>query len=343
MGVRHARRILAGFVVAWASALMLVVPGAATAAGTEVAFPMTTGWHVSNIANDGFPTDPNWYLPTSNEWSDWDVHDSPFGSPGGCLFPAKNTNWPINSRLFLVKAVTLPANATHLQFSGTIDNDVEHLWVNGHDVYQVFSGNCVTNNIHVTVPDAYLTTGGTPNVIAVQAHDYGAETFFGMDATYDLGATATPAQVTLISATPTAGGATVRGLVTGAPGQASITFSSKAACNDGGHTSVGTASVTIPAGGSAYFNAVASVSTGHLVANAGADDSNCIPVGLNNTSWPNAAPLTGSTTGFISTPGESRWYKFTPGTDAQVTLALSNLPANYDLAFFKDIGKAFPT
>ncbi len=67
-----------------------------------------------------------------------------------------------------------------------------------------------------------------------------------------------------------------------------------------------------------------------------------------NTSWTNAEqiPLDGNGNGgvtneAINISGESRWYKFnvTPGGTVQVDL--SNLPANYDLALFTDIGQAY--
>ena len=52
-----------------------------------------------------------------------------------------------------------------------------------------------------------------------------------------------------------------------------------------------------------------------------------------------AAPATARD--FIDAPGKARWYKFaiTPGQRIQVEL--SGLPADYDLAVFKDIGQAF--
>ncbi|MCW2976635.1 MAG: hypothetical protein JWM06_1916, partial [Actinomycetia bacterium] len=66
-----------------------------------------------------------------------------------------------------------------------------------------------------------------------------------------------------------------------------------------------------------------------------------------NDSWSNALPISldgngnGGATGAIKLSGQARWYKVdvTPGGDLQVDL--SNLPANYDLAVFSDIGQAF--
>lgn len=72
--------------------------------------------------------------------------------------------------------------------------------------------------------------------------------------------------------------------------------------------------------------------------------SACLVSSRDNDSWPKAFPLDGSpasTFDFIDTPGKARWYKvaITPGQRIDVTL--SGLPADYDLAVFKDIGQVF--
>jgi predicted outer membrane repeat protein len=43
----------------------------------------------------------------------------------------------------------------------------------------------------------------------------------------------------------------------------------------------------------------------------------------------------------ISVPGQSRWYKVPIDPDSRLTIALTNLPANYDLTVYKDIPSAF--
>src|SRR5262249_5557787 len=63
-----------------------------------------------------------------------------------------------------------------------------------------------------------------------------------------------------------------------------------------------------------------------------------------NTSWPNAAPLT--TAGLdaaLGAPGEARWFKFPVGPDTTVQVDLSHLDQNFDLALYGDIGQAFTT
>ena len=62
-----------------------------------------------------------------------------------------------------------------------------------------------------------------------------------------------------------------------------------------------------------------------------------------NTSWPNAAMLNGSTTGALLAPGEARWYKFPVTPSSQVQVDLSGLAQNYDLTMYTDIAQAFTT
>ena len=60
--------------------------------------------------------------------------------------------------------------------------------------------------------------------------------------------------------------------------------------------------------------------------------------------WPKALPLAGSTPtarDFIDSPGKARWYKFDVTPGQRIEVELSGLPADYDLAVFKDIGQAF--
>jgi hypothetical protein len=75
----------------------------------------------------------------------------------------------------------------------------------------------------------------------------------------------------------------------------------------------------------------------------GATRSNCMRASAGNDIWPRAFPLTTTNTvqDYIDIPGLARWYRFpvTPGQRIDVTL--SGLPADYDVAVFKDIGQAF--
>jgi hypothetical protein len=72
--------------------------------------------------------------------------------------------------------------------------------------------------------------------------------------------------------------------------------------------------------------------------------SACLVVSRDNDSWPKAFLLDGSpaTVGdLIDAPGKARWYKFAVTPGQRIDIRLSGLPADYDLAAFKDIGQAF--
>ncbi|MEI8239044.1 MAG: hypothetical protein WCI22_06445, partial [Actinomycetota bacterium] len=61
-----------------------------------------------------------------------------------------------------------------------------------------------------------------------------------------------------------------------------------------------------------------------------------------NTSWVNATAIgSGPVTGALLQPGEARWYKFPVIPSSQVQVELGNLPQNYDLTMYGDIGAAF--
>ena len=74
--------------------------------------------------------------------------------------------------------------------------------------------------------------------------------------------------------------------------------------------------------------------------------SACIVAGPGNDSWPNALRSSlgsGSTSidQFIDIEGQSRWYVFEVEPDSQLTITLTNLPANYDLTLYNDIQAAY--
>ena len=74
-------------------------------------------------------------------------------------------------------------------------------------------------------------------------------------------------------------------------------------------------------------------------------------IGTDNRDWPGAEDITNgpapAQTRLIKEPGEARWFKFEidPGQDVKAVLAgasgVDNLPADYDVALYGDIGKAF--
>ena len=144
--------------------------------------------------------------------------------------------------------------------------------------------------------------------------------------------------------------------------QGSVTFSaySDSACTTLVHTTTvvvnGDGSYLdpgfVPASAGTYYWTIAysgdaSTHTLGALASCGAATSIVMPVA--NNSWTRALPITldsngdGGATGTIDLSGQARWWKvpITPG--GNVAVDLSNLPANYDLAVFSDIGQAYDT
>ena len=69
-------------------------------------------------------------------------------------------------------------------------------------------------------------------------------------------------------------------------------------------------------------------------------------VGPANDNWARALDIAlagggGSATGIIDQPGQQRWYRFAIQPGERVTVTLTNLPADYDLALFTDIQQTY--
>jgi uncharacterized delta-60 repeat protein len=72
--------------------------------------------------------------------------------------------------------------------------------------------------------------------------------------------------------------------------------------------------------------------------------SGCLVSARDNDSWPKAFELTGVTPSvqdLIDAPGKVRWYKFPVTPGQRIDIKLTGLPADYDLAVFRDIGQVF--
>ncbi len=139
-------------------------------------------------------------------------------------------------------------------------------------------------------------------------------------------------------------------LLTGPDTPGTLTVNHSASCVDGvlGADAIELGSFDIPGDedGEIFFalaivNSV-SIDSGYVTAGFGiGPDSPCIVAGPDNDSWTRALPIGSGGSGYVDQPGVSRWFKFnvTPGASATVTL--SGLPADYDLAVFKDIAQAY--
>ena len=163
-----------------------------------------------------------------------------------------------------------------------------------------------------------------------------------------------PANAPSLLGVVSTGGTSVHviGRVDGAPNQdVALQLTSANTCIAGtlvnGTGVGGTVTARTDAGG--YFQLdVSGVNPGAFVAlkNAatGSPLSLCQVNSRDNDSWPKAFLLEGSAPtarDLIDTPGKARWYKFAVAPGQRIDLKLTGLPADYDLAVFKDIGQAF--
>jgi CSLREA domain-containing protein len=101
-----------------------------------------------------------------------------------------------------------------------------------------------------------------------------------------------------------------------------------------------TADLSPVPGGFSFLTATATSTSGST-----SEFSACQATGQDNTSWPKAlelAPDGGQAIdGVLQRLGESRWYRFDVQPGTKLVLTLTGLPANYDLAVYKDIAKAY--
>ncbi|NJN18765.1 MAG: CSLREA domain-containing protein [Oscillochloris sp.] len=109
--------------------------------------------------------------------------------------------------------------------------------------------------------------------------------------------------------------------------------------------------------GTAYFSATVTpaIDTRFISATATGFEgtspfSRCMAAGPDNIAWVTAYELglpgiddgrPRSIEQFLTQAGQARWYKFAVRPDTQVQISLSNLPADYDLTVYRDIGQAY--
>jgi hypothetical protein len=167
----------------------------------------------------------------------------------------------------------------------------------------------------------------------------------------------TSATIGLTKAVPGTASTEIAGGVTGTASTTyTLSFYADATCGTKQNL-LGTTTAKTNASGFAAFDATVgppAAAAGSLVSatatepsHTASSPSTCITAGPDNTSWPNALPITldgtgnGGATGTIDLSGQARWYKFTVAPGEKLQINLTNLPANDDLAMFSDIGQAF--
>ncbi len=159
-------------------------------------------------------------------------------------------------------------------------------------------------------------------------------------------------QVSIVQAVATGpGAANVSVEVSGAPSTAyTVNFSTASSCSVVGTPVGGPVLATTGPNGTIYITGPLTGLGAAIRATVGTTAA-CAPIQPDNDAWTRAfeipltgsGPLTGNSSGYIDAPGGTRWYKFAvqPGGTARVSL--TDLPADYDLALFKDISTTFAT
>jgi CSLREA domain-containing protein len=162
----------------------------------------------------------------------------------------------------------------------------------------------------------------------------------------------------LLRAFPNDDGTTVHGLLDGSPDTTiNLSFFANCAGDAFFHEEIG-----IQTDENGYFVTDIATVPGQFVTAKVSDPSgdgtllsNCVPFSARNDDWPNAVELAFDGSGvahasgqYIDGPGQSRWYKFEVEPDSELTIILSGqggpddpLPADYELALFKDLQAAF--
>jgi HYR domain/Right handed beta helix region len=176
----------------------------------------------------------------------------------------------------------------------------------------------------------------------------------------------------ITSATSGGGSTTIQGTLNSAASTAfTIQFFSSTSCDPSGfgegQTFLGAApsSVTTDSSGNATFNVTlpAAVALGNFITATATDPSNSTSefsacqqvfppsIDLNNHDWTHAHTLTLNPSGVdvreasvdenLMAQDQSAWFKFAVQPGARAVVSLANLPANYDMVLYKDIGVAY--
>ena len=168
-------------------AMVLAVAGALAAAPSALAATVPAfgiGSTYQALVSAGHPATPSGWANPGFDDSGWASLAGPFsnaiGSSAGCSFPAGASSFPVSGQVLARKAFFVPAGATNLHITGTIDNNAA-VYLNGALVQTVADGFCHTGGIDVVV----AAPAPGLNVLAVQAEDTGGITFFDASATYD--------------------------------------------------------------------------------------------------------------------------------------------------------------
>jgi len=166
------------------------------------AFPYKTVAHMDPLMYQFFvPTfdDSSWATGTS-PFADLNQQDSGYC---GLFTPSDHTLWPVYGDVLVRVKFPLCAGTSGVEVHIAIDNSIR-VWFNGNWILEP-AGSCAydhspeelcdfeycttaSNRVIYTIPDAFLKTDGTENVLALQACDHGVVSYLD----FDVVANATP-------------------------------------------------------------------------------------------------------------------------------------------------------
>jgi len=141
----------------------------------------SSGWSYQQVAYGG---DQGFEQPAYDA-SKWLVGQAGFGTTDGrCSWNNTSqvkTSWDPGTDMLLRHQLTIPAGATNVHITGTIDNNAD-VYVNGSLVGSVQSGFCQSDAIDMDIPAADI---GASNLLAIRATDLGDADFIDVQITYD--------------------------------------------------------------------------------------------------------------------------------------------------------------
>lgn len=190
------------------------------------------------------------------------------------------------------------------------------------------------------------------------------------DGDRDKGANGTQNKPVLLIASPSSNDTVLKGRLNAEANKTyTLEFFANTSCTNSiaqGETFLESANVATDAQGNIYFSkTLANVLNDKFITatatspeNDTSEFSTCIPLTNNNQSWVNAQFLniacpdadnpppesTGDTqTEYIVRQDQARWYKFCVTPRSKIIITLTQLPADFDLTVFKDIGAQYQT
>ena len=193
--------VFATFVLVSALLTAPVAPARAETGSTTVALDYeSTGWSYDEVAHgaiDGFEQ-------AGFDASNWSVGAAGFGTTDGiCSWNNSSqvgTNWDPNTDMLLRHTITLPAGATNVHVTGTVDNNAD-VYLNGDLIGSAQSGNCQSDAINMDVSGPLTKVGS--NLLAIRASDQGDADYIDIRVTYDALPLCTNGQLTSTECYPT--------------------------------------------------------------------------------------------------------------------------------------------